>query len=179
MLTGYFVANVDTINMNTKAIPTRIGMRKILFLDCDGVINNRQSFLEEKSNTFPTDPKCVELVNLILDETGCEIVLSSTWRFYNSWKSILTPLFGEILYTTTKTGSHKSRGEEIDDWLFKNFPPGRWLPPCESAGKFCILDDDKGMLDYQLPYFIRTSFETGITEPQALQAIQILNRFDS
>jgi hypothetical protein len=56
-------------------------MRKILFLDIDGVVNNSKS--HEKYSyrgMLGIDPNLAFLVGKIVLDTGCEVVLSSSWE---------------------------------------------------------------------------------------------------
>ena len=54
---------------------------KVLFLDIDGVVNNKRT---EKSfgGFMAIDPAMAALVQRIVRNTGCEIVLSSSWRLF-------------------------------------------------------------------------------------------------
>lgn len=53
---------------------------KLLFLDCDGVINNH---LQHSNHYCRTHPFCVFRLNEILDTVPeLQIVLSSAWRYY-------------------------------------------------------------------------------------------------
>lgn len=65
-------------------------INKYLFLDADGVLNSVSWYREEwnKDHVYPQgdfDPKCVEIVNRIVKETGCKVVVSSSLE---SWKLI-------------------------------------------------------------------------------------------
>ena len=69
------------------------GINKYLFLDIDGVLNSVSWYREEwnKNHVYPQgdfDPKCVELVNRIVEETGCKVVVSSSWRTESNLQSI-------------------------------------------------------------------------------------------
>ncbi len=52
---------------------------KLLFLDIDGVLNNHKYEADVLCGQIHKDK--VELLNRILRETGCHIVLSSAWRY--------------------------------------------------------------------------------------------------
>lgn len=70
------------------------GINKYLFLDVDGVLNSVSWYREEwnKNHAYPQgdfDPKCVELVNRIVEETGCKVVVSQlTINLRQSWFKI-------------------------------------------------------------------------------------------
>ena len=59
-----------------------IADRKIIFLDIDGVLNSIDYFEHTKhcKGYSEINPKKVKLLKEIVDRTGAEIVLSSTWR---------------------------------------------------------------------------------------------------
>lgn len=68
-------------------------INKYLFLDVDGVLNSDEWYHEEwnKDHVYPQgdfDPKCVEIVNRIVKETGCKVVVSSSWRAEANLQSI-------------------------------------------------------------------------------------------
>ena len=59
---------------------------KVIFLDIDGVMNCQEEMLElyhkngsSSDNTLPSPTKC-KLLKKLVDVTGAEIVLSSSWR---------------------------------------------------------------------------------------------------
>jgi hypothetical protein len=86
-------------------------MRKILFLDIDGVVNWRDTFT--KGDLWPLDRYCAFLVGKIQLDTGCEVVLSSSWRHHpDGVKEVekrIVPLIG-----ITERGCSGIRGVEID-----------------------------------------------------------------
>ncbi len=63
-------------------------MRKIIFLDIDGVLNTRDWHCRMTKDTthdefgFAFDPITVSNLANIIDETGAVIVISSSWKFY-------------------------------------------------------------------------------------------------
>lgn len=72
-------------------------INKYLFLDVDGVLNSVSWYREEwnKDHVYPQgdfDPKCVEIVNRIVKETGCKVVVSSSWRAEINCNQSLTKL---------------------------------------------------------------------------------------
>lgn len=176
-------------------------MNKYLFLDIDGVLNHDEWFgsPEYKNNqsnweVSMFDPKCVERVNKILQETWAELVVSSSWRSMSDLEKIfervglpfkfhrtmhadkIYPDLDPIrdLYNDDK---RYWRGSEIKHFLDNH--------PCKS---YVILDDDCDMLDSQMDHFIQTCgdriynpelYETnegsGLTEKVMNKAIDILN----
>lgn len=105
---------------------------KILFLDHDGVIclpNNWGSRFAKKVKFDDFDEEAVSVLNEIIDETDCEIVVSSDWRFHTTLKG-LRELYKErgikklpISMTSTSKETHpsslieKNRANEILRWV--------------------------------------------------------------
>ena len=156
---------------------------KVIFLDVDGVLNSEMS-REQDRNKFDNWMECEvsesHIVNLkkIVDETGAQIVLSSSWRFDHPKATgrdfIVDPLMkildrklkevGLDIIDVTPDLHGKKRGFEIKDWLDRH----------TEVEKFVILDDDIDMLDEQKPFFVNTTFKWGLTEGLAKKAIEIL-----
>lgn len=123
-----------------------------------------------KDHVYPQgdfDPKCVEIVNGIVKETGCKVVVSSSWRAEANLQSIFDKVGLKFkIHSITPFGDH--RGCEIRDWLASETEPY----------VYAILDDDRSMLAEQRKYFIKTNTVTGITDEDARHVINILNRND-
>lgn len=138
-------------------------MTKILFLDIDGVVNCRSNF--GNPNFTGVDPKLAELVKLIVKNTKCGVVLSSSWRHSERGKNHIKK---ELLPFIDITGNCCSgiRGVEIYNWLKEH----------KEVERYAILDDEGDMLLWQKDNFFQTSFETGITEEIAKAVIEHLNK---
>ena len=68
---------------------------------------------------------------------------------------------------SAESGIPTFRGQEIQQWLDKH-----------KCDKYVILDDDLDFFDSQLPYFVHTDWEVGLTENDVNKAINILNYHD-
>jgi hypothetical protein len=104
---------------------------KIIFLDLDGVICTSACYGVGKGNKWDAymfDPKCVAVLNFILQETGAEIILSSDWRHQytlQEMREIFAHNFvlkGPIGFTPsskTYTGMNLEggRADEIEMWI--------------------------------------------------------------
>jgi len=123
-------------------------MKKILFLDHDGVIcllSEWGSRHKTKSLFDRFNQKAIEVLNDILKETDCEIVVSSDWRAHCTLEE-MRQLYQErgvvkspIDYTTTSLDSHlltdikphneleMTRCLEIQDWLFNHPEVTHWV----------------------------------------------------
>lgn len=161
-------------------------MKKYLFLDVDGVIAVHWTMFEFS---------CIAIKRLdrILRETGCEIILSSSWRMHEleATKAFMTgrgfPFSDKITGQTIRAYQHVirgvhlgiPRGVEIKQWIDTHVHSENGKNhKTKTFGvdyTYCILDDDTDMLLCQQPYFINTDPLDGISEAQTDQAIKILN----
>lgn len=118
-------------------------MRRIVFLDIDGVLNSVRYDRERREHDGNIDETRLALLKGLIDDTGAEIVLSSSWRKH--WGSApeecdnigeeLNSEFGKFgLRVSDKTPvlSALERGIEIKAWLDAH---------ADEVGSFVILDD--------------------------------------
>lgn len=155
---------------------------KVIFLDVDGVLNSEMSRNKDKSsNWMENEVSEIHLKELkrIVEETGAKIVLSSSWRIdhpkHTGRDKIVDPLlkvlvtkmgiYGLEIMDVTPDLLGKARGFEIKSWLDEH----------SEVEKFVILDDDRDMLEEQMPYFVNTTFKFGLTDILSVKAINILN----
>lgn len=169
---------------------------KILFLDIDGVLNSDawyhfartacRNFQKHKvyiDNPVDGDLQYIHgniddraVLNLldIIKQTGCEVVLSSSWRSDKRHENqriadVITvkgcPL--KFLDVTPRT-LHRHRGLEIAQWLKEN--EDKYL-----IESFCILDDDTDIQDELKGNFVHIDRNFGLTYIDADNAINILN----
>ena len=168
-------------------------MKKVIFLDIDGVLNTHRWSCEiiddasedEFGRSF--DPKAVANLARIIEKTGAEIVISSSWKFYGVtalrklWERRRLP--GTILDITPNTMSDElllnidlektdlgvCRGNEIKEWL--ELYEGEEF-------NYVIIDDMDDMLPEQEKHFVRADMEFGISDKVAQRVISILNEQD-
>ena len=158
---------------------------KIIFLDIDGVLNSVDSCERAGKNFFSDnpDPEHIKWLNFIIEQTGAKIVISSTWRKHCTYLSLwrLLDAFGfkgTIIGATPETND--IRGNEIRCWIDRYTNGRDWrltktddkLDPIES---FVILDDDSDMGEL-LPFLVKCKNEKGLTEAEAIKAIEMLNK---
>lgn len=137
---------------------------KVLFLDVDGVINKRDNYNPANNpGPYPIDAYCAFLVGRIQLQTGCEVVLSSSWRHHPEGVQNVSKRIVELLDVTPYSSG--MRGDEIQMWLDKH--PG--------VDKYAILDDDMDFYVYQAPNYFNTTFEEGLTDEIAQAVIRHLN----
>ena len=146
-------------------------MRKALFLDIDGVLNNRETILRT-GGTREWDQRCVDALNRITSLTGAEIVVSSTWRWGRSpceLRGILQDqgVNGTMRGVTPKINDDE-RWIEIQAWIDDSAKFGK------PVDKFVVLDDsDMGPMNDKT---VRTDAAIGLTEADADKAIAMLGR---
>lgn len=151
-------------------------MKRILFLDIDGVVNSEKWYVETKGRKGDFDPEVIKLLNQ-LGELGVEVVVSSSWgedgvkQLQNV--GLTLPILGctEHFYT-----DWLCRGNEIEKWLSDNFGGmgtkygTKWQ---DSSYNYVIMDDDEDMLFGQKDNFIKVNRETGVTDKDIEKCRQI------
>lgn len=134
---------------------------------------------------YAFDPVTVKNLAHIIDKTGADIVISSSWKFYGvaklrkMWE--IRNLPGTILDITPNTISDEMllnanleefqlgvcRGNEIKEWLSRHK---------HEVSNYVIIDDFDDMLPEQEDHAVLTDSLIGITGSDAEKAIMILNR---
>lgn len=174
---------------------------KVLFLDIDGVLNSENwfgyvqycinndmynrvlNFVEIndehiKRKLSMIDDRAIANLNRIVEETGCKVVLSSSWRSPNESENIFTQYLLKLkgfkyeLYGVTPRIWAKEfgtqRGKEIKVWMDKESEKNE-------IESFVILDDDSDMLPEQMNNFVHVDGQVGLTDKDVFTAIEILN----
>ncbi len=138
---------------------------KVLFLDIDGVVNKMENYDRSKNmGPYPIDSYCAFLVGRIQLQTGCEVVLSSSWRNHPEGVQNVSERVIRLLDKTPYLPG--IRGDEVQAWLDK-YP---------EFDKYAILDDDMDFYVYQAPHFFKTTFKDGLTDEIAEAVIEHLGR---
>ena len=163
-------------------------MRKIIFLDIDGVLNSMDYFKQTKGCKGYTEinPEKVKLLKEVVDRTGAEIVLSSTWRDLGKRKNEPEhPMYTYLTDTLKECGMEiidhtpyigQDRPKEIKAWLDKQ---------SDKDIRFVSLDDDFAEHKYDEvgigDCLVRTCFyekNGGLQRKHVEKAVEILNRED-
>jgi hypothetical protein len=164
---------------------------KILFLDVDGVLNNTYTFARIhrawKESGEPTkvnfgwplghlDETLIANLNPIVEQTHCNIVLSSSWRViakipdFREWMAQKGFHYAESIIDRTRRSvgdDPDARGNEIKDWLTAH----------PEVTSYVILDDDCFDIFRVHPNnFVHTNGNDGLTNERAQAAIAILNK---
>ncbi len=149
----------------------RLPMTPILFLDYDGVINRFPSDGEATPVRMVgeimtiADPELVYRLNILVDRTDADIVLSSSWRHQKNWREALAAsgIMQPLLDRTPRYSSGKKYGiAEID--LCRGHNIQDWLDDHPEVTRYAILDDSADMLPHQLPNFFQTDVTSGLTQ---------------
>lgn len=144
---------------------------KVLFLDIDGVLNSEHWFVNrtERGGLYTqVDPIAVAILSRVIKETGCSIVVSSTWR--RVYWDVIVPVLNHagLKYSGSWNRTpilNKERGYEIEQWLSEH-------PEIIS---YAIVDDDNDMLPDQLSRYVQTDWKIGLDDTAANKLIEILN----
>ena len=135
---------------------------KVLFLDIDGVVNNKRTDKKFR-NLMAIDPAMAALIQRIVQNTGCEIILSSSWRLFQHGRDEIERKICKFADITPILRA--PRGNEIKAWLMRH-------PEIEH---YAILDDARSILPEQRANFFQTTWESGLTEEIALAVEKHLN----
>lgn len=154
-------------------------MSKIIFLDIDGVLNDGQTDERAPSGCIGIDYPKVNLLKHIIDCTGAQVVLSSSWKeeFLDGELTTedgmylveqLAQVFVELEDITVPGKASAYRGSEIRNWLDRHPDVDRWV----------VIDDDV-FCDFEacgiFSHFVKTDYSYGLTWSLCDQAISILN----
>ena len=169
-------------------------MKKIIFLDFDGVLNTEhyQNYLmyqrlpwQDKHGVL-FDPEAVRQLKRIVDVTKADIVIESSWKYLGlaamqeMWKERDLP--GNVIGITDSSISDNwllsanlddidpamghCKGMEIASWLADN---------TKNDVNYVIIDDEYVCLESQTLHFILTNPYDGITPELADRVIKIFN----
>lgn len=152
-------------------------MRSLIFLDVDGVLNPTHNMIEEHekgNSTLPEmihlDESCLNNLLRIVQKTGAEIVVSSTWRLSTQAMDNLEVQLSRkginIVGCTTFSRMGK-RGQEIMEYLNNK----------EECPYVILDDDDFDIKDYVPPYtMVKIDGYKGITERDADLAVYLITK---
>lgn len=157
-------------------------MRKILFLDIDGCLNSKQFEQYKRSQIkkgylipdFPLsqyDLRAVNNLNMIIEQTDCDIVLSSDWRFSKGIYETLRKagLCKDPIGITPCLGSYPVRGKEIGSYLAKCAIDGMRID------RYVIIDDDFHDGLFPADSFVHVNGNVGLALKDVERAVEILN----
>lgn len=172
-------------------------MKKVIFLDIDGVLNSNRTLYEDISLEDDLILNLKEIVN----KTKAKIILSSSWRLSTeAIAKLMDKLdkFGLVISGMTCDGVdldwlEKYEFDATKKYLDTKFDYGenrqikfthdrgaeifKWLHDHDDCA-YVILDDE---IEDIKPYFsesviVKTSYKTGLTKEDVKKTIQILNK---
>ena len=153
---------------------------KIIFLDFDGVMDtayydhmlSKQGLPGNDPYGTVFDPNCVHNLRRIIDNTGADIVVSSSWKHFMTYKEFLEMwdargLPGFVTDVTPIPDMRRNRGDEIDAWLNE----------CNVECQYVIIDDLDGsnFNEHQIPRLLVVNPFFGLDEDTAERAVILLN----
>lgn len=152
---------------------------RIIFLDVDGVLNNRTAMFFSMLKMYSPkgrgidsmDVGCVRLFEYLVKQTDSKFVISSAWRGKTKKTSPrvfdalelcgFTDAYDYCVGVTPRLST--GRGGEIDYWLSHN-----------PTYNYVIIDDDAFDI-HQKDHLVQTDHEIGLTVPDMEKAMAILN----
>jgi hypothetical protein len=123
---------------------------RIIFLDIDGVLNCKRTSNPRKL-PYIVDPPLLKRFKRLVEQTGAQVVLSSTWR-YDPAGLFSAKYWGIPFIDVIPDMPDQPRRDEILAWLQNH----------DDIARFAVLDDEDDELD-ELPLF-QPSARTGISE---------------
>lgn len=156
---------------------------KLIFLDIDEVLSNhalgtKDPAIRKIFNDIDTPGGRLSTINIanlnsITDQTGAEIVISSSWRILYDLAELSDILYdagvtGEIIGLTPILGADTLRGNEIYKYIKDNYP-------YDSEPNYIILDDGTDMLYWQRTNFFWCDPFCGLSPAVAYKAARFLN----
>ena len=169
-------------------------MCKYLFLDFDGVLNTAnyaKRLRKEGIDPFDEfgavfDPDAINNLKSIVEQTGCKIVLSSTWRnegivrMRALWKDrnlpdemySMTPILLSTTYNDARSGElftipkRNAKALEIQAWLHRY---------ASESYQYVIIDDENVFFPMQQEHLVQTDENDGLTLKKSQLAIEVLN----
>jgi len=146
----------------------------LLFLDVDGVLNSQVTRTIGDDGTWSDAPapELLGRVRLIVDRTGAEVVLSSTWRLEEAKRrEVEEALEAQGVRIVGATPDHTVFGDRVDEIM-------AWLQASRAlACPWVAIDDmDLVAMNEQLEerHFVRTDDAVGLTSEKAAEAVEKL-----
>lgn len=137
-------------------------LRRILFLDIDGVLNK---------GSGPMLPRLVAGLSRVVEATGCELVISSDWRLFGPLETIGSSL-REAGYTgPDPIGSTPDYGTTAAP---RGLEIAAWLAQAERVGVWAIVDDRDDMAECS-HRLVRTLRSIGLDSTAEYRLIDLLS----
>lgn len=164
-------------------------MKKLLFLDIDGVLNPNTNIWYRKKKGEPTSSYYIKLpgdkiyrLKKIIDITGADIVITSSWRI-GYRRGIMEPSpsminlsnqlanYGLHISGCTPLHYDRHRGNEISHYLNNFYKENKYIP------KYIIIDDNiSDIVPDHRGHIIQTTTLLGLQDEHVNIAINLLNK---
>lgn len=140
---------------------------KVLFLDIDGVLNSEAWYRARPEGPWTEareiDPEALWLLKATVAMTGCQIVVSSSWRIGRTVDELRNVLPGlPVIAKTPVTTTGKVRGDEIAAFLQQH----------PEVTAHAIVDDNSDFHDDQP--LIRTEWKLGLRPRHCERIVELL-----
>lgn len=166
-------------------------MRKFIFLDIDGVCNSNKYFsspayAEESSGKSDAlimlvnhylhlDPAALKLVNQLVDKSGAEVVVSSTWKSKYSEEEF-NKMFADRGATFKVVGrTPHVYGRKFSEDVPRGLEIQAYLDGLSEKPEAFVILDDRSDMKHLVKYLIQTKYEDGLTRLHVDKALRILN----
>lgn len=150
-------------------------MKKLIFLDIDGVLNN-ESLLRQNIFLCPTK---VSLLSTFCKYNNIDIVISSSWREVYCLDELKSMLYKEgfvnidSIIDVTPVG--KDLAMDKTAYIFRGYEIENWLNKQAVQYNYVILDDTPDFLDFQKDRFVLTDFNEGLDIKHLRKMLKIFN----
>lgn len=143
-----------------------VSERRAVFLDVDGVLNSQAWYdakraRGERLHGAEIDPWAVGCLRRILDATGAQVVLSSTWRGSAELEARLIECGVPLNGHRTPALPSRNRGREIAAWLRRH----------PEVTEYVILDDDDDAGSVTPARFIKVDGQRGLQDVNVEAAV--------
>lgn len=143
-------------------------MNKIIFLDINGVVltippdGHFEVELEPSANAISN-------LNLLVQVTGAEVVVTSTWRIGRTVDELESLLKswgyrGSVLDKTKNGDGDEDRGYDIRNWLSRH-----------EVESFVVIDDDRTDLEEFARHLVSPRPDVGLQLHDVSEAVRILS----
>ena len=161
---------------------------RLLFLDIDGVLNNRKSMRAHKVTEFEGYTylsqlwlPCVERMNRLVEEAECDVILSSAWRYGKPYQAT-SRYFQQVCGATFDIVGATPRTFPLDDsnreWSRRGQEIDKWLTDRQDTRPFVIVDDDSDMKPH-MDRLVRVEHERGLLDRHVEEALRLFGLAES
>ena len=165
---------------------------KYIFLDFDGVLNSDKYFSSVKYKTetegiddakimlinhwMHLDHDAIALMNQLVEQSGAQVIISSTWRLHYSIDELNKMLTDRG--ATFKAVDRTPRGEtkKMSQRVLRENEIQEFLNSLSEPPESFVIIDDMLSMGHLNSNFIKTSFRNGFCKEHIISALRILNK---